>query len=98
MLIKIWDDMLVNLDNVFAAKYTIDDVGFDQYQLTLYFYSNNENMNASVSSSINPDKERLQKLGNNTIVQIAEGIRLGKEFLELDLGKWIDEQTDTENE
>lgn len=98
MLIKIWDDILVNLDNVFAAKYKIDDAGFDRYQLTLYFYSNNENMNANVSSSISPDKERLQKLGNNAIAQIAEGIRLGKEILELDLGEWIDEQTDTESE
>lgn len=98
MLIKIWDDMLVNLDNVFAAKYKIDDVGFGQYQLTLYFYSNNGNMNVSVSSSISPDKERLQKLGNQVIKDIAGAIGYGNKVLELDLGEWIDEQTDTESE
>lgn len=98
MLIKIWDDMLVNLDNVFAAKYKIDDVGFDQYQLTLYFYSSNENMNANVSSSINPDKERLQKLGNQVIKDIAGAVGYGNKVLELNLREWVNEQTDTENE
>lgn len=98
MLIKIWDDMLVNLDNVFAAKYKIDDVGFGQYQLTLYFYSNNENMNANVSSGISPDIEKLQKLGNRAIKDIAVALGYGNKVLELDLRGWIDEQTDTENE
>lgn len=97
MYVKIWDDILINMDKVFSINCTVNDVGFDQYQMTLWFYSVNENVNASVSSSISPDKEELQKLGNNTIAQIAEGIKSGKEFLELNLEGWINEQTNAKN-